>query len=74
VQIAAEDGLIADFVYGLAERTQKQYICYFSLFLSHLDPPSGNIETQASWFLTKAKEPKGSEWVQEGLISLLKSH
>jgi integrase len=74
VQLEVEDGIIADFVYGLAERTQKQYICYFSLFLSRLHPPEGlDIEQQASWFLTKAREPLGSEWVQEGLITLLKS-
>jgi hypothetical protein len=67
-----EDSLISDFVYGLAERTQKQYICYFTLFLSRIDL-KGHLEAQATQFLAKARKPGGVDWVQEQLISLLKS-
>jgi hypothetical protein len=72
--LVAEDSLISDCLYGLADRTQKQYTCYLSLFLSYVYPHlKGKPEVQASQFLGKAREPGGADWAQEQFISLLKS-
>src|SRR5215469_9949974 len=72
--MVVEDSLISDCLYGLADRTKKQYTWYLSLFLTYVYPNlKGKLEIQASQFLAKSREPDGLLWAEGQLISLLKS-
>jgi hypothetical protein len=65
-------GLIADYVLGKAPRTQEQYICCLTKFLTYLYPDKTDLdlEKQTSLFLKQARK---KEWAQQKLVQYIQT-